>query len=112
MAHQNRKALHLQCFFDSVDLLVNLSPAKLSDFAKCALSYFGQLLFSAHTGVQIPVRVTKRNKSELFRQSNLVRICFLLLNLQIDAISERGHTTSLFSTFTLSFPPIVKEKHG
>ena len=26
----------------------------------------------------IPVRVTKRNKSELFRKSKLVRICFLL----------------------------------
>ena len=26
----------------------------------------------------IPVRVTKQNKSELFRKSKLVRICFLL----------------------------------
>ena len=26
----------------------------------------------------IPVRVTKRDKSELFRKSKLVRICFLL----------------------------------
>ena len=27
----------------------------------------------------IPVGVTKQNKSELFRKSELVRICFLLL---------------------------------
>ena len=27
----------------------------------------------------IPVRVTKRNKSELFRRSKVVRICFLYL---------------------------------
>ena len=31
----------------------------------------------------IPVRVTKRNKSELFRKSKLVRICFLLLMVRI-----------------------------
>ena len=30
----------------------------------------------------IPVRVTKRNKSELFRKSKLVRICFLLQPLR------------------------------
>ena len=34
----------------------------------------------------IPVRVTKRNKSELFRKSKLVRICFLLLIVQFDAV--------------------------
>lgn len=45
---------------------------------------------------------TKRNKSELFRKSKLVRICFLLLNLQIDAVSERGHATSLFSFVSAS----------
>ena len=50
----------------------------------------------------IPLRVTKRNKSELFRKSKLVRICFLLLNYQIDAVSERGHATSLFSFFSAS----------
>ena len=50
----------------------------------------------------IPVRVTKRNKSELFRQSKLVRICFLLLNYYIDAVLERGHATSLFSFFSAS----------
>ena len=50
----------------------------------------------------IPVRVTKRNKSELFRKSKLVRICFLLLNSHIDAVSERGHATSLFSFFSAS----------
>ena len=46
--------------------------------------------------------LTKRKKSELFRKSKLVRICFLLLNLQIDAVSERGHATSLFSFFSAS----------
>ena len=50
----------------------------------------------------IPVRVTKRNKSELFRKSKLVRICFLLLNYHIYAVSERGHATSLFSFFSVS----------
>ena len=30
-----------------------------------------------HVGVQIPVRVTNRNKSELFRHKRCVRICFL-----------------------------------
>ena len=34
----------------------------------------------------IPLRVTKRNKSELFRKSKLVRICFLLLIYHIDAV--------------------------
>ena len=34
----------------------------------------------------IPVRVTKRNKSELFRKSKLVRICFLLLITQINVM--------------------------
>ena len=50
----------------------------------------------------IPVRVTKRNKSELLRKSKLVRICFLLLNYHIEAVSERGHATSLFSFFSVS----------
>ena len=50
----------------------------------------------------ILLRVTKRNKSELFRKSKLVRIYFLLLNPQIDAVSERGHATSLFSFFSAS----------
>ena len=50
----------------------------------------------------IPGWVTKRNKSELFRKSKLVRICFLLLNFHIDAVSERGHATSLFSFFSAS----------
>ena len=31
-------------------------------------------------------RFTKRNKSELFRKSKLVRICILLLNLRTDAV--------------------------
>ena len=51
---------------------------------------------------QIPVRVTKRNKSELFRAHRVVRICFLLLNYHIDAVSERGRATSLFSFFSVS----------
>ena len=37
----------------------------------------------------IPVRVTKRNKSELFRKSKLVRICFLLLIVRIDTEHHR-----------------------
>ena len=50
----------------------------------------------------ILVRVTKRNKSELFRKSKLVRICFLLLNSYNDAVSERGQATSLFSFLSAS----------
>lgn len=47
-------------------------------------------------------RLTKRNKSELFRKSKLVRICFLLLNSYNDAVSERGQATSLFSFLSAS----------
>ena len=46
--------------------------------------------FHGGNGSSILPRVTKRNKSELFRKSKLVRICFLLLNSQINAISENG----------------------
>ena len=37
----------------------------------------------------ILLRVTKRNKSELFRKSKLVRICFLLLIVRIDTEHHR-----------------------
>ena len=52
--------------------------------------------FHGGNSSSILLRVTKRNKSELFRQSKLVRICFLLLNYHIDAVLERGHGTSLY----------------
>ena len=58
--------------------------------------------FHGGNSSSILLRVTKRNKSELFRKSKLVRICFLLLNYHIDAVSERGHATSLFSFFSAS----------
>ena len=57
----------------------------------------------------IPVRVTKRDKSELFRKSKLVRICFLLqlfeLRLNITAESDQMVTLGGFVHFTkiLSF---------
>ena len=44
----------------------------------------------------IPVRVTKRDKSELFRKSKLVRICFLLYISRL-RVPRRGHATSPFS---------------
>ena len=37
-----------------------------------------------------PRWVTKRNKSELFRKSKLVRICFLLLVLDLSKIQPRA----------------------
>ena len=43
----------------------------------------------------IPVRVTKRDKSELFRKSKLVRICFLLYISRL-RVYWRGHATSPF----------------
>ncbi len=57
--------------------------------------------FHGGNGSSILLRVTKRNKSELFRKSKLVRICFLLLNSHIDAVSERGQATSLCSFLRL-----------
>ena len=53
----------------------------------------------------IPVRVTKRNKSELLRDKRCVRICFLLLNYHIYAVSglsqmpKLEHLRQPFSVF-------------
>ena len=54
----------------------------------------------------ILVRVTKRNKSELFRKSKSVRICFFLLWI-LDYKEERGHATSLFSAICTCFLRVV-----
>ena len=43
-------------------------------------------------------RVTKRDKSELFRKSKLVRICFLLYISRL-RVQRRGYATSPFSFF-------------
>jgi len=42
-----------------------------------------------------PVRVTKRNKSELFLKSKLVRICFLLFQLIFKNTAESNHMVTL-----------------
>ena len=42
-----------------------------------------EVISSAREITSLLVRVTKRNKSELFRKSKLVRICFLLLMLKM-----------------------------
>ena len=59
----------------------------------------------------IPVRVTKRNKSELFRKSKLVRICFLYYLIFLYKVENtyvhRGSRLFLlkepFNIFTISY---------
>ncbi len=50
----------------------------------------------------IPVRVTKRNKSELFRQSKLVRICFFTINFcNFLYLSPKIHDKFIFLWYIL-----------
>ena len=53
--------------------------------------------------VQIPVRVTKRNKSQLFRKSKLVRIYFLLQlsELMLKKTAENDQMVALCGSFIL-----------
>ena len=53
----------------------------------------------------ILVRVTKQNKSELFRESNLVRICFLLLIF----IPRQSMCTPYITTRKVKYPYFVNQ---
>ena len=66
-----------------------------SDESRWKLAYIrlGRFRRCRHSGSRIPGWVTKRNKSELFRISKLVRVCFLLqlFELILNNTAESNH---------------------
>jgi hypothetical protein len=56
-----------------------IEPRIFEENEKAGVGELNQTADVAPARVLIPVRVTKRNKSELFRQSKLVRICFFFI---------------------------------